>query len=253
MHGITSPRPSGTITTTTELSLAPFQSEIQYSRTPHDVASVLRWGLRHLTLSGKPFGNSADEWGWYQSFSKSERTSSFPKRAYSDILTSLIPSNHAHLLKCFLDLATSLAAHSEANGISGSKLSKTLGWWLLSNRSQGSNWATFYDEWETAGRVLEHILLAHIRDQTAQGKMPKRLTELVQAYPYGKESDGIFLPKPRFTTRTHDALLARIDIERLPGFEPSKRSILQLVEDALKANNLLASDEFAALWESLQK
>lgn len=163
MHGITSPRPNGQVPTTTELAFAPFQSEIQYSRTPHDVASVLRWGLRHLTLNGKPFGNSSDEWGWYQTFSQSERSSSFPKRAYTDILTSLIPSNHANLLRCFLDLATSLAAHSEANGISGSKLSKTLGWWLLSNRSQGSDWVTFYSEWETAGRVLEHILLAHIR------------------------------------------------------------------------------------------
>src|SRR6266404_1129846 len=34
---------------------ATFETELHYTRSPHDIAAVLRWGLRHLKLDGASF------------------------------------------------------------------------------------------------------------------------------------------------------------------------------------------------------
>jgi hypothetical protein len=47
---------------------------------------------------------------------------------------------------------------------SGNKLTRLVGWWLLSQRKPASNGLVgFIQEWETAARILEHIYLAYIR------------------------------------------------------------------------------------------
>ena len=139
-----------------------FDSELTYARDPHDVAAVFRWALRHLLLTGTSFGTSEN---WYQAFAEAEHTQHYPPRAFSDKLVPSLPGPHRSLLDTALDLFESLSAHSEANGFSGSRLSKFLGLWLLTvDRSKaGDDWRSFYERWEVAGRQLEHIFLARIR------------------------------------------------------------------------------------------
>jgi Meiotically up-regulated protein Msb1/Mug8 domain len=140
-----------------------FESELRYTRDPHDVAAVLRWGLRHLQLDGNSFSSSSTV-DWYQSFVDSERSGSYPSKAFDTILVPLLPASHSQLLRAILDLVSSLAAHSEENGISGNKLSKVLGWWIISSRNvQGLGWREFYAQWEAAARQFEHLFLAYIR------------------------------------------------------------------------------------------
>jgi hypothetical protein len=129
---------------------------------PHDVASVLRWSLRHLQLPPQGFGNSE---AWYSDFFTAEKKSGYQPKAYSEALVPLLPETNAKLLAVILDLASSLAAHSEANGISGSKFSRLVGFWLLASNRVGKNetWATFYQRWDETGRMLEHLFLARIR------------------------------------------------------------------------------------------
>jgi hypothetical protein len=144
-------------------STANFESELRYAHDPHDVAAVLRWGLRHLRLENDSFGSSTTT-DWYQSFVNSERSSSYPAKAFNEILLPLLPPAHSQLLRDVLDLVSSLAAHSEQNGISGNKLSKVLGWWIISDRNiEGSQWQAFYKEWEAAARQFEHLFLSYIR------------------------------------------------------------------------------------------
>ena len=139
-----------------------FENEITLTRSPHDVAAVLRWGIRHLQLEGYCFGNDEQ---WYKAFFEAERSSNHPINAYSTILGPRLPPGHLELLNVTLELLSYLAARAEANGISGSKLSKTFGLWLLTcERANGEDdWSTFYNRWDQTGRMLEHLFLARIR------------------------------------------------------------------------------------------
>jgi Domain of unknown function (DUF1708) len=146
-------------------AVSAFESEVSFTRSPHDVAAVLRWGLRHLKLEGTSFGKESAEWSWYTKFAEAEQQASYPPKAYSEkLVPELIPA-HLELLSATLEVLSSLAAHAEANSISGSKLCKFLGFWLLSVQRSDvkDDWHTFYARWERAGRILEHLFLARIR------------------------------------------------------------------------------------------
>ena len=158
----------------TETTLAPstspsaaFDSELEYTRSVHDIAAVFRWALRHLKLEGDSFGSSpsADEWSWYNDFCEAERKSAYDPRAFTTKFVPEIPSAHTALLVPTLDIISSLAAHAEANGYSGSKLAKYFGFWLLTARGAvgTEDWNSFYARWEVSGRMLEHLFLSWLR------------------------------------------------------------------------------------------
>ncbi|KAJ7630602.1 hypothetical protein FB45DRAFT_746540 [Roridomyces roridus] len=251
--------PITTLSPTASSPVSAFESEIGFTR-PHDVAAVLRWGLRHLQLDN--FGNDDQ---WYTQFLTAEKSSNYPARAFTQELIPLLPPAHLHLLTAALDIFSSLAAHAEANGISGSKISKMLGLWLLAapRVTEGDDFSHFYATWERWGRVLEHLFLAKIRDEAADHRMPARLTELVKQYPYLKspspDTHTTSLSPPPFSTRRFDALLVRIETE-VPssGSKRDKNHPLRLIADALKASLKTAPEGTSAtpeldLWESLKK
>ena len=158
--------PETTLAPSTSASVA-FHSELEYTRSVHDIAAVLRWALRHLEIEGASFGSpsSSDEWSWYNNFSEAERKSGYDPHVFTTKLIPEIPSTHAALLIPTLDIISSLAAHAEANGYSGSKLSKYFGFWLLTaRRATGTeDWNSFYTRWEISGRMLEHLFLSWLR------------------------------------------------------------------------------------------
>ena len=163
-------RAPGPITTLTPTPASPstlFTAELEYTRSPHDIAGVLRWAIRHLRLEGSSFGKTSadDEWAWYVDFATRERDGGYAPTAFSQILVPSLPEAHLQLLNAVLDIFSSMAAHAEATGVSGSKLSMILGLWLLTNQrvAVGEDWAAFYKRWERAGRMLEHLFLAHVR------------------------------------------------------------------------------------------
>ena len=157
--------PSDATSPTSPTAPATFEYELQYTCSPHDSAAILRWGLRHLKLDGDSFGKESGDWTWYNTFAEAERTSSYPPDAFSKFLIPQLPTAHIELLLATLDIISSLSARSEANGSSGSKLSKFFGLWLLTcgDSTESDNWSTFYDRWDRAGRILEHLFLARIR------------------------------------------------------------------------------------------
>ena len=158
--------PETTLAPSTSASAA-FNSELEYTRSVHDIAAVFRWALRHLKIEGASFGSSpsSDEWSWYHNFCESERESAYDPRVFTTKLVPEISPTHATLLIPTLDVISSLAAHAEANGYSGSKLSKYFGFWLLSaRRAAGTeDWSSFYTRWEVSGRMLEHLFLSWLR------------------------------------------------------------------------------------------
>ena len=142
--------------------ISAFESEISSARSPHDVAAVLRWGIRHLELEGNSFGKDD---AWYKNFFDAECSSEYPPTAFSTQLAPQLPGPHFELLVATLEILSLLAAHAEANGISGSKLSKFFGLWLLTaHRAEDKeDWSSFYARWERMGRILEHLFLLRIR------------------------------------------------------------------------------------------
>ena len=146
---------------------AAFNSELEYTRSVHDIAAVFRWALRHFEIEGNSFGSSpsSDEWAWYHNFCEAERNSGYDPQVFTTKLIPEIPNTHATLLLPTLDIISSLAAHAEANGYSGSKLSKYFGFWLLTaRRAVGTeDWSSFYTRWEVSGRMLEHLFLSWLR------------------------------------------------------------------------------------------
>ncbi|KZT65115.1 hypothetical protein DAEQUDRAFT_769156 [Daedalea quercina L-15889] len=238
-----------------------FNTELEYTRSPHDLAAVLRWALRHLRLEGDFFGigsSGTEPWQWYKKFSEAERVASYPPNAFSQFLTPQLPPAHLQLLLTTLEILSSLAAHSDRSGVSGSKLSKLLGLWLLTARraETSDDWTSFYARWERAGRIMEHLLLAQIRDETTHTKVPRRLIELVAGYPYlkGSEPEDDLLPRPRLSTRTYDALYVRLETQ-LPDFTvpKPKQSPRQIIADAVEAEGTSQAGEYDGLWELLKQ
>lgn len=230
-----------------------FESELSSTRSAYDVAAVLRWGLRHLQLEGDSFGK---ERSWYNNFFEAERSAQYPQNGFSVILAPTLPPSHLKLLDATLEVFSSLAAHAEVNGISGSKLSKFFGLWLLTvpRVHDNDDWTTFYANWERAGRILEHLFLSRIRDEAVRLRMPTRLLELVHQYPYNKNtSDTDILPRPRFSTRQYDALFIRIETDLpekgdQPAYDP-----LRLISAALQATTVTDAGQYATIWEIIRK
>ncbi|PFH49283.1 hypothetical protein AMATHDRAFT_48836 [Amanita thiersii Skay4041] len=235
---------------TSSAILSTFESEVEFVRSPHDVAAVLRWGLRHLKLDGNSFGK---EEGWYKAFLDAERSAHYTPQAFSDHLVPRVPAAHLDLLTATLEIFSSIAAHAEANGVSGSKLSKFFGLWLLTTQraEETDDWPAFYARWEQTGRMLEHLFLAKLRYEAVKQRMPTRLMELVQKYPYGTTSpDDNLLPRPRFSTRQYEAVLVRL--ETTVACQKRRHNPSQLILDAFEAEITTDSQEFKGLWEKIK-
>ncbi|KAG5642658.1 hypothetical protein DXG03_002370 [Asterophora parasitica] len=254
IHSLATKSPITTLSPTSSTFITAFESEISSTRSPHDVAAVLRWGLRHLELEGNSFGKDDS---WYKTFFDAERSSEYPPNGFSTTLGPTLPASHLELLKATLEVLSSLAAHAEANGISGSKLSKFFGLWLLTIQRAHANddWATFYARWERTGRILEHIFLSRIRDEAVGSRLPTRLLELVKQYPYDKapSSETDLLPRPRFSTRRYDALFVRIETELSATADQPAHHPLRLISDAFKAEAVADAGEYVTIWESIRK
>ena len=142
--------------------ISAFEAEINDTFSSHDIAAILRWGLRHVQIEGDSLGTDD---GWYKAFLEAEGASGYPLKAFSEKLAPLLPAANLQLLTATLEIFSSLAAHAEVNGTSGSKLCKIFGLWLLTaNRVENKeDWHTFYAKWERTGRMLEHLFLSRIR------------------------------------------------------------------------------------------
>ncbi|KAK0436021.1 hypothetical protein EV421DRAFT_1833687 [Armillaria borealis] len=181
IHSLAPKSPITTLSPTLSSPTSAFESEITSTRSPHDVAAVLRWGVRHLQLDGNSFGKDQ---AWYKNFFNAESSSQYPLTAFEDGLVPQLPPAHLELLTATLDLFS---------------YPKLLGLWLLDvTRAEPSDtWSSFYARWERAGRMMEHIFLSNIRREMAKNRMPKRLTELVKQYPYSKSpTEEDLLPRP---------------------------------------------------------
>ena len=90
------------------------------------------------------------------------------------------------------------------------------------------------------------------RDEAVSHRMPVRLMELVNKYPYGSpSSNDDLLPRPRFSTRQYDALLVRVETQLTTQRKP-KHSPNKLISDAFEAEIMAEDQEYKELWEQIK-
>lgn len=184
---------------TKEDKLPPFQ-ELLSDLGIHNAVACLKWGLRHVDYSSKPFGGQGDDaWSWYRQFSEEEKSQIYPPFAYTSILLPKLAEEHVRLLEAVLSLIALVAAHASQNAMTGTvtiffatatrtdylfaapHLCSLLGFWLFGRQhSAYADWEDLVREHEVASSALEHIFLAYLRTQKG---LAFRLQELIETYP----------------------------------------------------------------------
>lgn len=156
----------------------------------HSVADLLKWALRRLKVSPSADFNSTAEspLRWYNTFRDAERQGGYDKKAYSAILLPLLPPATRALFGELLDLLTTVSAHYVANAMPASRAAKSLGYWLfgrIGTDRPAQDLDTFLQDWQRSSAIMEHLLLAYLRDQSTKlHYMPTRLAELIEGYPF---------------------------------------------------------------------
>ncbi|GAA5916942.1 hypothetical protein JCM8208_001652 [Rhodotorula glutinis] len=147
---------------------------------PLSVGAFMKWALARLVNErGRRGFLSATA---YEAFRSAERASNYTPTSCSLYLMSSLPPSNARLLTDLLSLFSSIAAHSAANGMPPRKLASLFSPYVFGLADDRSFDET-YREWQRATDALEHILLAFIRDQQAQGQLPTFLERYVTGYP----------------------------------------------------------------------
>lgn len=212
--------------------------ELRYAA-PHDVVSVMKWGLRHMRLRTTDF-SSKDSLEWYDIFVAAERESDYHARAIADLLHPSLPQATAELLSEVLDLMASVAAHSSTNHMPASALCQVLGFWLFGRIGVAHPPPTVDELIEAVSKttaMAEHLLLAHIRSQAAVTfSMPLRLTELVERYPYIKPGQQAPCLPPAFAARPVPTLRIDLRSDNLIVSQAKPRSPSSTLADALNAS-----------------
>lgn len=213
---------------------------------PVDLAEVLKLVLRRLAPQERPIIDP----DVYVKFVQSEHAASYPRRAYADMLLPKLSEETGEVLHAVFEVCNSIALYAETNAMTAGRLCHLFGWWLLGEKPDGvTNWSDLYDGYKLAGQRAEHLFYAHLRWQTKQQKMPRRLVQLIINYPFGESSaSSEHLPLPPASTFPrkvlHVALGTDSSVPR--GSDPER-----VANEALVAK---VDDEVAAPeWEEVSK
>ncbi|CAO1625380.1 unnamed protein product [Sympodiomycopsis kandeliae] len=157
----------------------------------HSVADLLKWAVRRLKVTpANDFNATAESpLSWYDSFLQAEKSSGYDPKAFSTILLPSLPPATRTLLTELFDLLTTISAHYIANAMPASRATKSFGYWLFgrigTDKPAQQDLDTFLQEWKRTSAIMEHLLLAYLRDQSTKlHHMPTRLNELIREYPF---------------------------------------------------------------------
>lgn len=213
---------------------------------PVDLAEVLKTVLRRLDVGARPIIDPSV----YVRFVQQEHAASYPRSAYSTMLIPQLSSDVAGLLDAVFEVCNAIALHAETNAMSAGRLCHLFGWWLLGAVPDGATgWNDLYEAYKLAGQRAEHLFYTHIRWQSTQQKMPRRLIQLILSYPFGESSaSSEHLPLPPASTFSRNVLHVALGTDSaLPrGTDPEK-----VLNDALIAQ--LDGDAEAPQWLELRQ
>jgi len=130
---------------------------------PADLAENLKFISRRQAVAPVDSGLVALDVGLYTSFLRAEQLAGFPPDSYDQLFVPRITPDVKAYLDNVFRIWAAIAAHANANELTGGKLCRFLGWWIWGQRAKADDWRTLYEGWVDAGRRIEHIFLAWIR------------------------------------------------------------------------------------------
>ena len=233
---------------------AEFRKKLSYANI-YDVVAFLKWGLRRLTLQPDDLG-SVDQYTWYDMFVEKEKAAGYPAQAYSELLLPTMQQDTRSLFDAILELMSTVAAHNVANAMSASRICRALGFWLvgrLGNDHPPHDLSSVIKAWERSNQVMEHLLMAYVRDQATRiHLMPSRLMEIVAEYPHLHLHYKAPCLKPHFGSKPIKALVVDIRSENVVVSTKRPRGPSETLRAALKAQGAdLESSEELDDWSAI--
>ncbi|WVQ83029.1 hypothetical protein IAT38_005167 [Cryptococcus sp. DSM 104549] len=181
-------------------------ASIKDTQNPVDLAEDLKWILRRL-LPSATGSDPLISTKVYTTFVQSEHASSYPLASYGTMFCPAVSKSVEEYLEEVFEVCAAIATRAEDNKMAGGRLAYLLGWWVSGlGVGRTDTWEDLYADWQVGGKRMEHLLYAWIRFQSTRQKMPTRLLELIEGYPFGESSassEHLPLPPPTsFTRRT---------------------------------------------------
>ncbi|WVQ73248.1 hypothetical protein IAR50_002816 [Cryptococcus sp. DSM 104548] len=187
----------------------------------------------------------------YAKFVQAEHASSYPLSAFGELLGPDVPTEVTSYLHEMFETWAAIATHANQNTLTGGRLAYLLGWWAYGmNTSKVAGFDQFYKDWKEAGKRLEHLLYAWIRYQSTKQKLPTRMLQLVNDYPFGESSassEHLPLPPPSSSRRRtlHVVLKSSLPVDKVVSGPE------EIIQAALQA--AIHSEGSAFQWSALAK
>ncbi|ODO05167.1 hypothetical protein L198_01855 [Cryptococcus wingfieldii CBS 7118] len=217
---------------------------------PLDISEGLKFILRRLLPSATGEDPLISR-QVYTTFVQAEHASSYPLSAFGEFLGPNVPAEVASYLHEMFETWAAIATHADQNTLTGGRLAYLLGWWAYGmNAGKVASFDHFYKTWKEAGKRLEHLLYAWIRFQSTKQRLPMRMLQLVNDYPFGEasaSSEHLPLPPPSSSSRKtlHVVLKSSLPVNKA-GSGPE-----EIIHAALRAT--IHSEVSAPQWSALTK
>ncbi|WWC70892.1 uncharacterized protein I206_104844 [Kwoniella pini CBS 10737] len=170
-----------------------------------DIAETLKYTLRrHRPRQRGPMLETI----LYIEFTQAEINSSYPDNAYESLLQPRLRAGVADCLHEIFEVWSAIIVHAEENGMTPSKLSALLGWWVWGLDEKVDSWQNLYEGWKLARRRVEHLFYVWIRYQSSKTQLPLRLRQIAESYPFASSSTSSEFPPSSLpsTSRTRPTL-----------------------------------------------
>jgi hypothetical protein len=141
------------------------ESTIKGITDPEEIAEIIRFILRRTNLPSSSHTRPALLKGaTYEEFVSAENTAGYPMDAYASLFLPRIQSNIAELMNEIFEVWAAIATRGSENQMGGGKICLLMGWWICGNRPGDiEEWKELYEEWQIAGRRMEHLFYVWIR------------------------------------------------------------------------------------------
>ncbi|CAG8639987.1 13008_t:CDS:2 [Cetraspora pellucida] len=161
-----------------------FEDEIK-NRNIRDVASAMKWALRHSASPLVPYSN-------YEEFVRYEQEWDYdPQKGSFNQFLLYLPKQNQEILIDLFELCSRVTAESNINNMSAQKIVKSLALCILGESSRSlRNFDSAYLEWSKCSDACLHLFLAYLRELQFFSPDP-RLSKLLNNYvEYRKTSNA---------------------------------------------------------------
>ncbi|GAA5896383.1 uncharacterized protein JCM6883_006886 [Sporobolomyces salmoneus] len=156
-----------------------WENDLEFAA-PLAIGAFLKWALARLVNNQN--GRGFVSWDAYKQFKTAEKARGYESKSCTIHLIARMSMSNGRLLASLLSLFSSIAAHSAQNGMPPRRLASLFSPYIF-GLADDQTFDVTYEEWQRATDATEHLILAYIRDQQADGPLPTFLEKFILNYP----------------------------------------------------------------------